>query len=66
MHVGDLVLSVYKRDVRCVITTIDPDTIEVDLDVLKRTNEELDGVMGVYCTIVEPAVVRIGDPVEVV
>ncbi len=61
VHVGDLVLSVYKRDVRCVITTIDPDTIEVDLDVLKRTNEELDGVMGVYCTVVEPAVVRIGD-----
>jgi len=66
VRVGDLVLAAYKPDIRCVITTIDPDTIEVDLDVLKRTNDELDGQMGVYCTIVEPAVVRLGDPVEVV
>jgi uncharacterized protein YcbX len=66
VRVGDLVLEAYKNDVRCVITTIDPDTIEVDLDVLKRTNEELDGVMGVYCRIVEPAAVRVGDSVAVV
>lgn len=63
VRVGDLVLSVYKQDVRCVITTIDPDTIEVDLDVLKRTNEELGGVMGVYCKIVEPGRISIGDSV---
>jgi uncharacterized protein YcbX len=65
VRVGDLVLSVDKPDVRCVITTIDPDTIEVDLDVLKRTNDELGGVMGVYCTVVEPAMVSVGDEVRV-
>ena len=48
---------------RCVITTIDPDTIEVDLDVLKRARAELDGIMGVYCSVLEPAVVAVGDPV---
>ena len=64
VRIGDLVLDVHKPDTRCVITTIDPDTIEVDLDVLKRTNEELDGVMGVYCTVVEPAVISVGDSVE--
>jgi hypothetical protein len=46
-----------------VITTIDPDTIEVDLDVLKRTNEELDGVMGVYCTVDQPGRISVGDSV---
>jgi uncharacterized protein YcbX len=65
VRVGDLVLAAYAPDIRCVITTIDPDTIEVDLDVLKRTNDELNGQMGVYCTIVEPAVVRVGDSVSV-
>jgi hypothetical protein len=49
-----------------VITTIDPDTIGVDLDVLKRTNAELDGNMGAYCSVVEPAAVAVGDPVELV
>ena len=66
VRVGDLVLEAYAPDIRCVITTIDPDTIEVDLDVLKRTNDELDGRMGVYCRVVEPAVIAVGDPVEVV
>jgi uncharacterized protein len=66
VRVGDLILSVDRPDVRCVITTIDPDTIEVDLDVLRRTNDELDGVMGVYCSVVQPAVVNLGDPVVVV
>ncbi len=66
MRVGDLVLSVDEPCVRCVITTIDPDTIEVDLDVLKRTNAELDGNMGAYCSVVEPAAIAVGDPVELV
>jgi uncharacterized protein YcbX len=66
IRIGEVVLTAHKPDIRCVITTIDPDTIEVDLDVLKRTNEELDGVMGVYCTIVEPGVVKLGDPLELV
>ena len=66
VRIGDLVLSVDKPDERCVITTIDPDTIEVDLDVLKRTRAELGGNMGVYCSVVEPGWVAVGDPLEVV
>lgn len=66
VRIGDLVLAVDEPCERCVITTIDPDTIEVDLDVLKRTRAELDGDMGVYCTVVEPGVVRVGDPLVTV
>ncbi len=65
VRVGDLVLSVDKPDVRCVITTIDPDTIAVDLDVLKRVNDELEGIMGVYCSVVEPGRISVGDPIVV-
>jgi len=64
VRVGEVLLAVDEPCERCVITTIDPDTIEVDLDVLKRTRTELGGEMGVYCTIVEPGIVRLGDPVE--
>jgi uncharacterized protein len=66
VRVGELVLSVEEPCVRCVITTIDPDTIEVDLDVLRRTNAELDGNMGAYCSVIEPGVVTVGDRVELV
>ncbi len=46
VRVGDLVLRVDEPCERCVITTIDPDTIEVDLDVLKRARAELGGQHG--------------------
>ncbi len=64
VRLGDLVLAVEQPCERCVITTIDPDTIEVDLDVLRRANDELDGIMGVYCSVVEPSAVSVGDPVD--
>lgn len=66
VRIGDLLLRVDEPCERCVITTIDPDTIEVDLDVLKRTRAELGGMMGVYCSVLEPATVAVGDPVVVV
>lgn len=66
VRIGRLLLRVVEPCERCVITTIDPDTIEVDLDVLKRTNAELGGMMGVYCSVLEPATVVVGDPVELV
>ena len=64
VRIGELVVAVDEPCVRCVITTIDPDTIGVDLDVLKRTNAELDGNMGAYCSVVEPGTVAVGDAVE--
>ncbi len=64
IRLGEIVLAGAEPCERCVITTIDPDTIEVDLDVLKRANAELDGIMGLYCNVAEPGFVRVGDPVE--
>jgi uncharacterized protein YcbX len=66
IRVGEAVLAVDQACERCVITTIDPDTIEVDLDVLKRARAELDGIMGAYCQVVEAGTVRVGDAVELV
>jgi uncharacterized protein len=64
VRVGGVVLRVDEPCERCVITTIDPDTIEVDLDVLKRARAELAGNMGVYCSVVEPGAIAVGDAVE--
>ena len=64
VRVGAALLSVDKPCERCVITTIDPDTIEVDVDVLQRVRDELGGLLGVYCSVLEPGTVAVGDPVE--
>lgn len=66
VRIGGLLLSVDEPCERCVITTIDPDTIEVDLEVLKRTRDELGGMMGAYCSVVEPGPVAVGDFLVVV
>ena len=66
VRVGAALLFVTQPCERCVITTIDPDTTEADPDVLRRTRLELGGIMGAYCTVLEPGPVAVGDPVEVV
>jgi uncharacterized protein YcbX len=63
LRLGEALLLVDEPCERCVITTIDPDTIEVDLEVLQRTRRELGGLMGVYCSVLEPGEVAVGDPV---
>ena len=46
-----------------MITTIDPDTIEVDLEVLKRTSAELDGNDGGLLQRGRAGPVAVGDAV---
>jgi uncharacterized protein YcbX len=65
VRVGSVLLRVVEPCERCVITTIDPDTIDVDLDVLKRARAELGGNMGVYCEVVEAGAVEVGDVVDI-
>jgi len=65
VRIGGAVLEVREPCERCVITTIAPDTIAVDLEVLKRARAELAGIMGVLCAVAGPGTVAVGDPVEV-
>jgi uncharacterized protein len=66
VRVGDALLFVEEGCERCVITTIDPDTTAVDPDVLRRARLELGGMMGVYCSVLQPGAVAVGDQVTVV
>jgi uncharacterized protein YcbX len=70
LEVGSAVLEVGDRVPRCVVTTLDPDTGEKDLDVLKllarhRPRGE-DGLpLGMYANVVRPGAVGRGDAVRV-
>ncbi len=50
---------------RCKITTIDPRTLEVDPEVLRRINRELGRRLGVLGRVETPGTIALGDPVEV-
>jgi uncharacterized protein YcbX len=66
LHIGEAVIGMLKLRARCVVTTIDPDTGEQDLDVLRRINREFDGRLTLDCWVARPGTISVGDPVEVV
>jgi uncharacterized protein YcbX len=63
VRVGGATLAVRYACERCVVTTIDPDDLEVDPAVLKRVNADFGGCFGVVCEVVEPGAVAVGDAV---
>ena len=66
LRVGEALLDVRWLCERCVMTTLDPDTAEVDVGVLRRVNAELDGRFALNCNVVEPGRVAVGDAVELI
>ena len=59
-----VIASVIKRDGRCMMITLDPDTAEKSPAVLKAVAQKHDGKAGIYSAVVVEGLVRKGDPVE--
>jgi len=58
---GEAELEVTSRCERCKVITMDPDTTETSPEVLRVLVERHDERMGVYCRVVKPGRVAIGD-----
>lgn len=66
LQVGDkLSLMVVKKDARCIIITLDPDTAQGAPVVLEKVAREHKGCAGVYATVVHDGQVKPGDPIFV-
>ena len=66
LRLGSVELDVVHRCERCVMTTIDPDSLEVDPDVLRRINDEFGAYMGVLCEVATAGELAVGDEVELI
>jgi hypothetical protein len=66
LRIGEVLIGVESTRGRCIVTTINPDTGEQDLDVLRSIQRRYDGKLALNCWVAEGGVVRRGDPVEVV
>ena len=64
--IGEVEIEMAQLRGRCVMTTFDPDTLEQDVNVLKRIARELDGTMGLDSAVVTGGRIRVGDLVRVV
>lgn len=71
LRIGGAVVVPRDRVGRCAVTTCDPETGKRDLDTLGALAAYRGGVpspeplpFGVWCEVVEPGAVAVGDPVE--
>jgi len=66
LEIGDALVGVHSVRQRCVVTTIDPDTGNQDLSVLRRIRDVFDGELALNCWVIRPGHVSVGDPVRIV
>lgn len=60
----DLLIAATKRDVRCKMITLDPDTAESNAALLRLIARSHESCVGIYGNVLAEGVVRPGDPVE--
>ena len=67
LRLGDTVIvSVAKKDSRCIMITLDPDTAAKSPALLKQVAQAHGGTAGVYASVVTEGIVRKGDLVELI
>jgi MOSC domain-containing protein len=66
IHIGQAVVRLDSLRGRCPMTTVDPDSLEVDPEVLRDIGRRFGGRLALNAEVVRPGTVRLGDPVEFV
>ncbi|MEP6491332.1 MAG: MOSC N-terminal beta barrel domain-containing protein [bacterium] len=63
LHIGDAVVRLDSLRTRCPMTTVDPDTLERDRDVLRDIGARFGGRLALNAEVLHPGVIRVGDAV---
>jgi MOSC domain-containing protein len=66
LHIGNTIIRLDSLRSRCHMTTIDPDTLEVNPDVLRDIVRRFDNKLALNAEVIRGGVVSIGDPVTLV
>lgn len=66
LHVGDAVIGLHSLRGRCPMTTVDPDLITRDPEVLKDIGRRFGGKLALNAFVREAGLVRLGDAVRLV
>jgi|HubBroStandDraft_6_1064221.scaffolds.fasta_scaffold277425_2 uncharacterized protein YcbX len=66
LRIGEkLLLEIVKRDQRCKVITLDPDTAQASPQVLEIVARQHQSCVGVYAAVLRAGIVRRGDPIFV-
>jgi len=64
LQIGEKVaVQAVKRDTRCIMITLDPETAEPSPELLETVYHRHDGCAGVYGAVLREGIVCVGDPV---
>ena len=63
LRVGQVVIRLDSLRGRCPMTTVDPDTLERDPEGLRDIGRRFGGRLALNAEVLQPGVVRVGDPV---
>jgi len=51
---------------RCVMTTVDPDALQQDLQVLRGIVDKFGGRLAFNCFVIQGGEIRVGDPMKLI
>lgn len=66
LAIGEAVIGLHSLRGRCIVTTIDPDTGDQDLDVLRRLRTDFGGELALNAWVVHPGRIAVGDEARLV
>ncbi len=66
LHIGEAVVGLDSRRGRCPMTTVDPDTLERDPEVLRDIGRRFGGRLALNASVVTAGRIRVGDAVRLV
>lgn len=66
LHIGQAVIGIDSRRGRCPMTTVDPDTLERDPDVLRDIGRRFGGRLALSAEVIVPGLIHVGDQVRLV
>jgi len=65
LHAGNVVISLNSRRTRCPMTTVDPDTLEKDPEVLRDIGRRFNGRLALNASIVHGGLLSEGDEIVI-
>jgi uncharacterized protein YcbX len=66
LHIGEVVISLDSRRPRCPMTTVDPDTLERDPEVLRDIARRFRGLLALNADVRRGGLIAVGDAVRLV
>jgi len=66
LHIGEAVVRLDSLRGRCPMTTVDPDSLKRDPEVLKDIGRRFGGRLALNAEVSRPGTIRVGDPVKLV